>query len=70
MPGKENFQGKEQERWGMGRNLTEQEPTDLEHIRVAFHFFSNATQNPLPPGGVPSSVPEQDKLYLHGRLGS
>ena len=70
MPGKENFQGEEQETWGMGRNLTEQELADLEHIRVALHFFSNATQNPLPPGGVPSGVAEQDKLYLHGRLGS
>lgn len=43
---------------------------NLEHISVALHFFGNATQNPLPPGGMPSGTPEQDKLYLHRRLGS
>lgn len=65
-PGKENPQGEEQELWGMGL-LTAQEMADLEHSRVALHFFSNATQNPLPPGGMPSGgVPEQNKLYLHG----
>ena len=43
---------------------------NLEHISVALHFFGNATQNPLPPGGMPSGTPEQDKMYLHRRLGS
>ena len=37
---------------------------------MALHFFGNATQNPLPPGGMPSGTPEQDKMYLHRRLGS
>lgn len=46
------------------------EMVELGHISVASRFFSNATQNPLPPGGMPSGLPEQDKLYLHRRPGS
>lgn len=52
--------------------LTTQEMADLEHIPVALHFFSNATQNPLPPGGWPSGgcpraeqvVPSQETRKL------
>lgn len=71
-PGKESPEGEEQELWGVGLILTTQEMADLEHMRVALHFFSNAAQNPLPPGRRPSGgcpraeqvVPSQETRKL------
>lgn len=70
MSGQEGPWGKELELWAMGLPWQPSEMVNLEHISVALHFFGNATQNPLPPGGMPSGTPEQDKMYLHRRLGS